>query len=161
MGRLLLSCALGACGGIFTGFFDSFDPPTVGSPRSGAVSDVYTWDTEYLLYYDLAEAPPAEPVTCRLRDDHLDTEGPLRVRTDRPLGVPETITHNGAEYRYFGRFSLPDPIGATVSCEGESTLLTRVTNQPKLMVATGGGIALVALLAAAGIAIFLTARRRR
>jgi hypothetical protein len=156
----VLACLAGLLGGLATGFTDSFEPPVVGQPRSGTVHDAYRHDDEYLLYADVTEAAPAEPVTCQLETD-TGAVGPLPVRTARPLGVPDTITHDGERYEFFGAFRLPDPVLGTVTCAGDSTLLVRPSNQPQLVVAAGVGIALGALLVAAAIGIVLSVRRRR
>lgn len=157
----LVACVVGLCGGLLTGFVDSLEPPEVGPPRSGGVEDVYSSDRDYLLYFDLSGAAPDAPLSCRLRDTPTGAEGPLRVRTDRPFGVPETITHEGERYQYFGRFRFQESFYGQMICEGESTVLVRHSNQPQLLLATGVGIGFGALLIAAAIGIVLSVRRRR
>jgi hypothetical protein len=158
----LLACMIGVLGGWGAGFSDSFEPPEVGQPRTGTVYDAYRYDFQYLLYADVAEAPPAEPVTCLLISELPQEEViPLEVRTDRPLAVPETLDYEGETYQFVGTFQLPDPILGTVTCEGESTLLTKPGNRPQLMMVIGLSVAFGALLLAAAIGIILSLRRRR
>jgi hypothetical protein len=157
----LLACVIGVLGGWGAGFSDSFEPPEVGQPRSGDVYDAYAHDTRYLLYADAAVAPPTEPLTCLLISETPQEVAPLPVRTDRPLGVPESLDYEGRTYQFVGTFELSFPTLGTVACEGESTLLTKPSNGPQLMLAIGLSVALGALLIAATIGIILSLRRRR
>jgi hypothetical protein len=156
----VIACMAGLLGGLGAGFLDSFDPPVVGEPRSGTVYDAYRHNDGYLLYADVAEAPPTEPVTCLITDDTGAVE-PLEVGTDRPFAVPETITHEGQTFRFFATFRLRDPILGTVTCDGESTLLVRPSNRPQVWVAAFVAVAFAALTVAAVFGIVLSARRRR
>jgi hypothetical protein len=157
----MCSCLFGGLNTISGGFSDSFEPPTVGQPRSGTVGDAFRYDDVYLLYADVDEALPTEPITCLLRDTGTQEVQPLPLETDRPLGVPNTVDHDGRTYRFFAAFSLDDPVLGLIECEGNSTLLLRPSNRPQLVVAIAGGIAVGALLVAAAAGIVVSASRRR
>jgi hypothetical protein len=154
----LCACGFGGFGGLVTGFFDSFEAPEVGGNRSGAVGGVFSPGTEYHLYADVDHPALTEPVSCVLRSD----QGPagFLMWTDRPLGVPETVTSGERTFRYVGRFRVSSSVLGTVECEGQASLLVRPSNQPRLMVWVGLGVGVGALVGAATVAVLVTARRR-
>lgn len=155
----LCACGVGGIGGLATGFLDSFEAPDVGENRSGMVGSVFSPDTEYVLYADVDHPAPIEPVSCLLRSDQGSAG--FRMWTDRPLGVPETVTSGERTFWFVGRFRVTAVVLGTVQCEGQSSLLVRPSNRPQLLVWVGVGVGVGALVGAAAVAVVVTARRRR